>query len=87
MWSFVALPLCLGIALASGALYFQELLPELLGVALEHIASASRFGVSGSVAGLAVIILITLLLLVLLKIFYLPPNCRIIQIFNGFLRL
>ncbi len=50
---FVALPLCLGIALASGAPLFSGIIAGIIG----GLASGSRLGVSGPAAGLAVIVL------------------------------
>lgn len=53
---FVALPLCLGIALASGAPLFSGIISGIIGGIVVGIASKSRFGVSGPAAGLTVII-------------------------------
>ncbi len=58
---FVALPLCLGIALASGAPLFSGLIAGIIGGILVGSISGSTHGVSGPAAGLAVIILTTLL--------------------------
>ncbi len=58
---FVALPLCLGIALASGAPLFSGLIAGIVGGMLVGAISKSSHGVSGPAAGLAVIILTTLL--------------------------
>ena len=57
---FVALPLCLGIALASGAPLFSGLIAGIVGGLLVGAISDSSHGVSGPAAGLAVIILTTL---------------------------
>lgn len=54
---FVALPLCLGIALASGAPLFSGVISGILGGIVVGAASGSRLGVSGPAAGLAVIVL------------------------------
>jgi len=54
---FVALPLCLGIALASGAPMFSGLIAGIVGGALVGAISRSPLGVSGPAAGLAVIVL------------------------------
>jgi len=54
---FVALPLCLGIALASGAPPFAGLLAGIIGGVVVGSLSASRFGVSGPAAGLVAIVL------------------------------
>ncbi len=53
---FVALPLCLGIALASGAPLFAGIIAGIVGGIVVGIASASPLGVSGPAAGLAVIV-------------------------------
>ena len=53
---FVALPLCLGIALASGAPLFSGIIAGVIGGIVVGIASGSRLGVSGPAAGLAVIV-------------------------------
>jgi MFS superfamily sulfate permease-like transporter len=53
---FVALPLCLGIALASGAPLFSGIIAGIVGGIVVGIASGSRLGVSGPAAGLAVIV-------------------------------
>lgn len=54
---FVALPLCLGIALASGAPLFSGIISGIVGGLVVGIASDSPLGVSGPAAGLAVIVL------------------------------
>ena len=54
---FVAVPLCLGIALASGAPLFAGIIAGLVGGIVVGIASGSPLGVSGPAAGLAVIVL------------------------------
>jgi MFS superfamily sulfate permease-like transporter len=54
---FVALPLCLGIALASGAPLFSGIISGIIGGIIVGAASGSRLGVSGPAAGLAVIVL------------------------------
>ncbi len=53
---FVALPLCLGIALASGAPLFSGIIAGIIGGIVVGIASGSALGVSGPAAGLAVIV-------------------------------
>jgi MFS superfamily sulfate permease-like transporter len=52
----VALPLCLGIALASGAPLFAGLIAGIVGGVVVGVLSGSRLGVSGPAAGLAVIV-------------------------------
>ena len=54
---FVALPLCLGIALASGAPLFSGLIAGIIGGVIVGGLSGSPLGVSGPAAGLAVIVL------------------------------
>ena len=53
----VALPLCLGIALASGAPLFSGLIAGIIGGIVVGSLSGSTLGVSGPAAGLAVIVL------------------------------
>ncbi len=53
---FVALPLCLGIALASGAPLFAGIIAGIIGGVVVGAASGSPLGVSGPAAGLAVIV-------------------------------
>ncbi|MDZ4843992.1 MAG: SulP family inorganic anion transporter [Chitinophagales bacterium] len=54
---FVAVPLCLGIALASGAPLFAGIIAGIVGGIVVGTASGSPLGVSGPAAGLAVIVL------------------------------
>ena len=54
---FVAIPLCLGIALASGAPLFSGLIAGIVGGIVVGIISGSKIGVSGPAAGLAAIVL------------------------------
>ena len=54
---FVALPLCLGIALASGAPLFSGLIAGIIGGIIVGALSGSQIGVSGPAAGLAAIVL------------------------------
>lgn len=53
----VALPLCLGIALASGAPLFGGIIAGVVGGIVVGVISGSSLGVSGPAAGLAVIVL------------------------------
>ncbi|GAA4110564.1 SulP family inorganic anion transporter [Aquimarina addita] len=53
---FVALPLCLGIALASGAPLFSGLIAGIVGGIIVGAISGSKIGVSGPAAGLAAIV-------------------------------
>ena len=54
---FVALPLCLGIALASGAPLFSGVIAGIIGGIVVGAMSGSKIGVSGPAAGLAAIVL------------------------------
>lgn len=54
---FVAIPLCLGIALASGAPLFSGLIAGIIGGIVVGSISGSSLGVSGPAAGLAAIVL------------------------------
>ncbi len=54
---FVAVPLCLGIALGSGAPLFSGIIAGIVGGIVVGMASGSPLGVSGPAAGLAVIVL------------------------------
>ncbi|KTD61829.1 SulP family inorganic anion transporter [Legionella spiritensis] len=57
---FVALPLCLGIALASGAPLFSGIIAGVIGGIVVGVASGSNLGVSGPAAGLVVIVLLAI---------------------------
>lgn len=57
---FVALPLCLGIALASGAPLFSGLIAGIIGGIVVGFLSGSKIGVSGPAAGLAAIVLVAI---------------------------
>ena len=86
---FVALPLCLGIALASGAPLFSGIIAGIVGGIVVGAASSSRLGVSGPAAGLAVIVLAYIAALggsfeaFLTAVFLMG----IIQVILGFLRM
>ena len=54
---FVALPLCLGIALASGAPLFSGIISGIIGGIVVGFFSKSPLGVSGPAAGLSVVVL------------------------------
>jgi MFS superfamily sulfate permease-like transporter len=53
----VALPLCLGISLASGAPFFSGLISGIIGGVVVGSLSSSRLSVSGPAAGLAALVL------------------------------
>lgn len=57
---FVAVPLCLGIALASGAPLFSGIIAGIIGGIIAGILSGSALGVSGPAAGLAAIVLLAI---------------------------
>ncbi len=57
---FVAIPLCLGIALASGAPLFSGLIAGIVGGIVVGAISGSQIGVSGPAAGLAAIVLLAI---------------------------
>lgn len=57
---FVAVPLCLGIALASGAPLFSGIIAGIIGGIVVGSISGSPLGVSGPAAGLAVIVVTSL---------------------------
>src|ERR1043165_5761375 len=53
----VALPLCLGISLASGAPFFSGLISGIIGGIVIGSLSGSRLSVAGPAAGLAALVL------------------------------
>ncbi|HPI53389.1 MAG TPA: SulP family inorganic anion transporter, partial [Chitinophagaceae bacterium] len=53
----VALPLCLGISLASGAPFFSGLISGIIGGVVIGALSTSKLSVSGPAAGLAALVL------------------------------
>ena len=58
---FVALPLCLGIALASGAPMFSGIIAGVIGGVVVGICSGSALGVSGPATGLTVLVITSFL--------------------------
>lgn len=85
---FVALPLCLGIAMASGAPLFSGIIAGIVGGIIVGMASGSQLGVSGPAAGLAVIVLNAIATLGSWEAFLLSVMLAgIIQIGMGYLRL
>ncbi len=56
----VAVPLSLGIAMASGALLFSGIIAGIVGGVVVSLISGSQLGVSGPASGLAVIVLSTI---------------------------
>jgi MFS superfamily sulfate permease-like transporter len=83
----VALPLCLGIALASGAPLYSGLIAGIVGGIVVASISGSPAGVSGPAAGLAVIVLSAIQDLGSFEIFLVAVVLGgIIQIIMGFLK-
>lgn len=84
---FVAVPLCLGIALASGAPLFSGIIAGIVGGIVVGILSGSPLGVSGPAAGLAVIVFQAIETLGSYEVFLLAVVIAgILQIALGFLR-
>ena len=82
---FVAVPLCLGIALASGAPLFSGIIAGIIGGIVVGMASGSSLGVSGPAAGLAVIVLNSIATLGAWPVFLLAVVLAgIIQIILGY---
>ena len=85
---FVALPLCLGIALASGAPQFSGIIAGIIGGIVVGLLSGSQLGVSGPAAGLAVLVLGYIATLGSWESFLLAVVLMgVIQLISGFLRL
>lgn len=84
---FVAVPLCLGIALASGAPLFAGIIAGIIGGIVVGLISNSSLGVSGPAAGLAVIVYNSIDSLGGFNIFLLAVVfAGLIQIVLGFIR-
>ncbi len=85
---FVALPLCLGISLASGAPLFSGLIAGIIGGILVASLSGSQLSVSGPAAGLTAICAAAILELGNLEFFFLAVALAgIFQIILGVLKL
>lgn len=85
---FVALPLCLGIALASDAPPLSGLISGIVGGVLVGFLSGSRLGVSGPAAGLAAIVVSALATLGTFETFLVAVVVAgFIQVIFGLLRL
>ncbi len=83
----VAMPLCLGIALASGAPLFSGLIAGMVGGIIVGLLSGSALGVSGPAAGLAVIVFNAITDLGGYEIFLLAVVVAgILQILMGFMK-
>lgn len=82
----VALPLCLGIALASGAPLFAGIIAGVVGGIVVSIASNSSLSVSGPAAGLTVIVLTAITKLGYENFLVAVAIGGLIQIILGYLR-
>ncbi len=82
----VALPLCLGIALASGAPLFSGLISGIVGGLVVTVFSGSRLGVSGPAAGLAVMVAVGIESMGLKAYLLAVVFCGIVQVCAGFLK-
>jgi MFS superfamily sulfate permease-like transporter len=84
---FVALPLCLGIALASGAPLLSGLIAGVIGGIVVGALSGSNLGVSGPAAGLAAIVAAAIIELGNFEVFLVAVVLAgLIQILFGLLR-
>ncbi len=85
--ALVAVPLCLGIALASGAPLFSGIISGIVGGIVVGAASGSPLGVSGPAAGLAVIVLMAIQELEAFNVFLMAVVLAgFFQIIFGFLK-
>lgn len=81
----VAMPLCLGVALASGAPLFSGLISGIVGGIVVGSFSGSPLGVSGPAAGLAVIVMDAIIELQAFEVFLLAVFISgILQLIMGF---
>ncbi|MCY7409488.1 MAG: hypothetical protein LH473_04390 [Chitinophagales bacterium] len=84
----VALPLCLGIALASGAPLYAGLLSGIIGGLVVSLISGSQLGVSGPAAGLTTLVAASIISLGDYKIFLLAVMVAgLFQLVLGLLKL
>jgi len=85
---FVALPLCLGISLASGAPVYSGLLAGIIGGLIISLISCSELSVSGPAAGLTAISIAAIHELGSIEIFFLAVSIAgLLQILLGIFRL
>lgn len=85
---FVALPLCLGIALASGAPLYAGVLTGIIGGLLVSLISGSQLAVSGPAAGLTTVVAASIFSLGNYKIFLLAVIIAgLFQLLLGLLKL
>src|SRR3954469_12840009 len=84
---FVALPLCLGIALASNAPLFSGIIAGIIGGIVIGALSGSNLSVSGPAAGLTAIVAVAITTLPSFEFFLTAVIiCGVLQIVLGFLR-
>ncbi|MEO5603356.1 MAG: SulP family inorganic anion transporter [Cyclobacteriaceae bacterium] len=84
----VALPLCLGIALASGAPLYSGLLSGIIGGLIVSLISGSHLGVSGPAAGLTTLVAASIISLGDFKVFLLAVMVAgLFQLILGLLKL
>lgn len=85
---FVALPLCLGISLASGTPMYSGLLAGIIGGLVVTLISKSQLSVSGPAAGLTAICAVAITQLGAIEIFFLSVAVAgLLQILLGIFRL
>src|SRR3954465_13205671 len=85
---FVALPLCLGIALASGAPLYSGLLSGIIGGLVVALISGSQLAVSGPAAGLTTVVAASIISLGDYRIFLLSVIVGgMLQLVLGLLKL
>jgi MFS superfamily sulfate permease-like transporter len=83
----VAVPLCLGIALASGAPFFSGLISGIIGGIVIGLLSNSQLSVSGPAAGLTAIVIVGISALGSFEVFLVAVVLAgVIQLVLGFLR-
>src|ERR687898_956291 len=84
----VALPLCLGIALASGAPVYAGLVSGIIGGVVVSLISGSQLAVSGPAAGLTTIVAASIISLGDYKLFLLAVIVAgLLQVLFGVLKL
>jgi MFS superfamily sulfate permease-like transporter len=85
---FVALPLCLGIALASGAPLYSGLMAGIIGGVFVSLISGSQLGVSGPAAGLTTVVAASIISLGDFSVFLLAVMVAgMFQLILGLLKL
>lgn len=85
---FVALPLCLGVALASNAPVYSGLIAGIIGGLLITLISKSELSVSGPAAGLTAICAAAIVQLGSLEVFFIAVSLAgLFQVLLGLLRL